>query len=67
MGDVVRRHIDFLIHIIYPYSTCISSFLQQYPYFFAHLIFFPFLIIFFNWCSYIVESNTFIHVLAIHV
>ena len=23
-------------HNTYPYSTCISSFLQQYPYFFVH-------------------------------
>ena len=23
-------------HITYPYSTCISSFLQQHPYFFVH-------------------------------
>ena len=25
-------------HIIYPYSTCISSFLQQHPYFFVHFL-----------------------------
>ena len=31
MGVVVRRYID--LHIIYPYSSCICSFLQQHPYF----------------------------------
>ena len=37
MGVVVRRYIDILIIIItFPYSTCISSFLQQHPYFFIH-------------------------------
>ena len=25
-------------HITYPYSTCISSFLQQHPYFFVHFL-----------------------------
>ena len=25
-------------HITYPYSTCISSFLQQHPYFFIHFL-----------------------------
>ena len=34
---VVRRYIDFLIILLIPiYSTCISSFLQQNPYFFVH-------------------------------
>ena len=36
VGVVVRRYIDILIIITYPYSTCISSFLQQHPYFFVH-------------------------------
>ena len=32
MGVVVRRYIDILTIIInFPYSTCISSFLQQHP------------------------------------
>ena len=31
---------DFLIIITYPYSTCISSFLQQNPYFFVHFLMF---------------------------
>ena len=35
-GCCVRRPIDFLIIITYSYSTCISSFLQQHPYFFVH-------------------------------
>ena len=34
MGVVVRRYIDFLILLIL--LTCISSFLQQHPYFFVH-------------------------------
>ena len=39
VGVVVRRYIDFLIIIItYPYSTCISSFLQQHPYFLVHFL-----------------------------
>ena len=33
LGVVVRRYIDFLILLIYPYSPCICSFLQQHPYF----------------------------------
>ena len=34
---VVRRYIDILTIIInFPYSTCISSFWQQHPYFFVH-------------------------------
>ena len=33
MGVVVRRYIDFLIRITYPYSSFICSFLQQHPYF----------------------------------
>ena len=34
---VVRRYIDILIIITFPYSTCISSFFwQQHPYFFVH-------------------------------
>ena len=37
MGVVVRRYIDILIIIItFHYSTCISSFWQQHPYFFVH-------------------------------
>ena len=32
VGVVVRRYIDFR-PITYPYSCCISSFLQQHPYF----------------------------------
>ena len=32
---VARRYIDFLI-LLNLYSTCISSFLQQHPYFFVH-------------------------------
>ena len=31
LGVVVRRYID--PHTTYPYSSCICSFLQQYPYF----------------------------------
>ena len=38
MGVVVRRYIDILTIIInFPYSTCISFFGQQHPYFFVHL------------------------------
>ena len=34
---VVKRYIDILTIIInFPYSTCISSFLAAYPYFFVH-------------------------------
>ena len=33
LGVLVRRYIDFLILLIYPYSSCICSFLQQHPYF----------------------------------
>ena len=29
MGVVIRRYRDILIIITYPYSTCITSFLQQ--------------------------------------
>ena len=40
VGVVVRRYnirIDFLIILLIPRdSTCISSFLQQHPYFFVH-------------------------------
>ena len=37
MGVVVRRYIDILTIIInFPYSTCISFFWQQHPYFFVH-------------------------------
>ena len=38
MGVVVlRRYIDILTMIInFPYSTCISSFGEQHPYFFVH-------------------------------
>ena len=36
-GCVVRRYIDILTIIInFPYSTCISFFWQQHPYFFVH-------------------------------
>ena len=28
MGVVVRRYIDYIPHITYPYSSCICSFLQ---------------------------------------
>ena len=28
----------FLIKLIYPYCTCICSFLQQHPYFFFHFV-----------------------------
>ena len=40
MGVVVRRYIDIpIIIIIFPYSTCISSFFgQQHPYFFVHFL-----------------------------
>ena len=38
MGVVVRRSIDILTIIInFPYSTCISFFWQQHPYFFVQL------------------------------
>ena len=38
MGVAVRRYIDILIIIItFPYSTCISFFWQQHPYFFDDL------------------------------
>ena len=34
VGVVVRRYIiDFIIIITYRYSSCISSFLQQHPYY----------------------------------
>ena len=36
VGGVVRRYIDFFTLLIPIYSTCISSFLQQHPYF-VHL------------------------------
>ena len=35
---VVRRYIDFIIMFTFPYSTCISSFLQQHSYLFIFLI-----------------------------
>ena len=60
MGVVVRRYIDILIIIItFPYSTCISSFLQQqHPYFFVHFLnvfsFFPLVLALF--CSSIPTS-----------
>ena len=41
VGVAVRRYIDILeliIIITFPYSTCISSFLQQHPYFFVHFL-----------------------------
>ena len=31
LGVVVRRYIDFLILYTYPYSSCIYTFLLQYP------------------------------------
>ena len=34
LGVVLRRYIDFLI--LYPYSSCICTFLQQQSYFFVH-------------------------------
>ena len=37
VGVVVRRY-RFPHNITYPYSTCISSFLQQHPYFFLHFL-----------------------------
>ena len=37
LGVVVRRYIDFLILLKYPYSSCICSFLQQHPYFFLFI------------------------------
>ena len=41
LGVVVRRYIDFLILLKYPYSSCICSFLQQHSYFlFIFLMFF---------------------------
>ena len=40
VGVVVRRYIDiFTIIINFPYSTCISFFWQQHPYFFVHFIY----------------------------
>ena len=33
LGVVVRRYIDFLILLAYPYSSSICSFLQHHPYF----------------------------------
>ena len=30
-GVVVRKYIDFLILVTYPYSSCICSFLKQHP------------------------------------
>ena len=33
MGVVVGRYIDYLILLIYPYSSRICSFLQQHPFF----------------------------------
>ena len=39
MGVVVRRYIHILIIIItFPYSTCISFFGQQHPYFFVQFL-----------------------------
>ena len=32
LGVGLRRYIDFLILLIYPYSSCICTFLQQHPY-----------------------------------
>ena len=32
---VLCKEVFRFSHITYPYSTCISSFLQQHPYFFA--------------------------------
>ena len=39
MDGIVRRYIDFLILFIPIYSTYISSFLQQHPYFFVNFFF----------------------------
>ena len=44
MGVVVRRYIDFLILLIPIYSSCICSFLQQYPYFLFIFLCFSFLV-----------------------
>ena len=38
LGVVVRRYIDFLILLTYPYSSCICIFLQRHPYFFVHFL-----------------------------
>ena len=39
MGVVVRRYIDSLtITLNFPYSSCISSFFSQHPYFFVHFL-----------------------------
>ena len=38
LGVVLRRYIDFLILLIYPYSSFICTFLQQHPYFFFHFV-----------------------------
>ena len=39
MGVAVRRYTDIVIIIItFPHSTCISSFWQQHPYLFVHLL-----------------------------
>ena len=40
VGVVLRI---YFLHITYPYSSCICSFLQQHPYFW--LIFFSFLVL----------------------
>ena len=41
---------SFPHNITYPYSTCISSFLQQHPYFFVHFlnVFFLFMLFLYN-------------------
>ena len=36
-GCCCKELYRFPHNITYPYSTCISSFLQQHPYFFVHL------------------------------
>ena len=49
-------------NITYPYSTCISSFLQQHPYFFVHFnnkYFSFFIIIVYNYNYIIILYNTF--------
>ena len=39
-GGCCKEVYRFPHNITYPYSTCISSFLQQHPYFFVHFKFF---------------------------
>ena len=45
-------------HTTYPYSSCISPFLQQHPYFFVHLKKCFSFFLTFRRCNFVTASNT---------